>query len=63
MIGEKIFNFVKGDEGLMDKCEITNEQFKKLVEDIYTIGHDTETIVISDFLKVVEKKILSLIGK
>ena len=39
---------------------ITQEEFKELLEEIYTMGQDYKIIEMSDFIKVVEDKILSL---
>ena len=40
--------------------KITQEQFEVLLKEIYKIAEDSKTIIISDFIRVVEKKILSL---
>lgn len=46
----------------MDKYrKIAEEEFKELLEEIYIIGQDSKIIEISDFIRVVENKILSLL--
>lgn len=45
----------------MEKYQnITNDQFKKLMEDIYITGQSSKTIEMSEFIKEVESKMLSL---
>jgi hypothetical protein len=43
----------------MDKAE---NEFKDLLQVIYVIGQETESIPTNDFIKVIESKLLSLLS-
>lgn len=40
--------------------KITQQEFKELIEEIYKMGQDSKTVDISNFIKVIENKILSI---
>lgn len=40
--------------------KITQQEFKELIEEIYKMGQDPKIVDISNYIKVIENKILSI---